>query len=208
MLNPIPLRYLRVIEVLLIFLLGSWLTQYFFQLADIRESPFSGFFAQTPNYREMSSSLLLILTLQYAAWLLCALAIYLVHVVTKSGCTPRLFKSEGPVTIPLSSALLFIVCSWAVIDVGFKGVAVIDGLLDIGQTTQWRDAWLSAERTWGWWLFTAVGSFGVVVVFEELFWRGVIQRWLMKSVGAPGAVILTSALFTLSHSQYHSFDFG
>jgi hypothetical protein len=52
------------------------------------------------------------------------------------------------------------------------------------------------------WLFMAVGSFGLIPILEELFYRGYIQTRLEEDFGAPVAILATAFLFALSHSQY------
>ncbi|HEX6086195.1 MAG TPA: type II CAAX endopeptidase family protein [Thermoanaerobaculia bacterium] len=52
------------------------------------------------------------------------------------------------------------------------------------------------------WVYMAVGSFGLVPIVEELFFRGYVQTRLSEPFGVPAAIVMTALLFTLSHRQY------
>jgi membrane protease YdiL (CAAX protease family) len=52
------------------------------------------------------------------------------------------------------------------------------------------------------WLYLLVGSFGLVPILEELFFRGYAQSRLTEDLGAPAAILLTALFFTFSHTQY------
>ena len=203
-----------VFEILFIFFAGSWLSQFFYQWANITESPFAGFFSGSPDYFAMSASLAKILILQYLAWFVVAALMWLVcyfllgHRLPNTSGTPRLSEAT-PIrsqTRTWKYYAAMVIVGWALADFGFKGIMLLDQSFQLGETVAWRDAWLRADRSVGWWLFTFVGSFGVVAVVEELFWRGLVQRWLMSYFGAPTAILLTATLFTLSHAQYHALD--
>lgn len=59
----------------------------------------------------------------------------------------------------------------------------------------------SVERP-GLWLYLFVGSFGVVPVVEELFFRGYVQTRLAENFGVAAAILITALLFTFAHTQY------
>lgn len=59
----------------------------------------------------------------------------------------------------------------------------------------------SVERP-GLWLYLFVGSFGVVPVVEELFFRGYVQTRLAEDFGAAAAILITALFFTFAHTQY------
>ncbi len=54
----------------------------------------------------------------------------------------------------------------------------------------------------GIWLYLLVGSFGLVPIAEELFFRGYVQTRLAEDFGASAAILMTALFFTLSHTQY------
>ena len=61
---------------------------------------------------------------------------------------------------------------------------------------------LSSPHSVEFWVYMAVGSFGLVPIVEELFFRGYVQTRLSESFGGPAAIVMTALLFTLSHRQY------
>ncbi len=90
-------------------------------------------------------------------------------------------------------------------------VAPLDGFLDETLWSKlkfpaWESPWWFSEvwlKQWAWVLvpLSLLVVNGVVVpVAEEFLWRGIIQRTLSWSWGAPAAVCLTAALFSLKHA--------
>ena len=61
----------------------------------------------------------------------------------------------------------------------------------------------SYEWTFGFWVFMAASSFGLVPIFEELFTRGYFQTRLTEDFGAAGAILITALMFAFSHTQYY-----
>jgi len=55
---------------------------------------------------------------------------------------------------------------------------------------------------WGFWLFMFIGSFGLVAVLEEVYYRGYVQTRLAEDFGGPAAILIASALFMFGHVQY------
>lgn len=83
------------------------------------------------------------------------------------------------------------------------GLLLADARWDLGPTEPWRQALLDAPQTWDFWVLMAVASYGLVPVLEELFYRGVLQGRLQQVMPPGLAILLSSLLFALSHSQYH-----
>ena len=48
-----------------------------------------------------------------------------------------------------------------------------------------------------------MGSFILVPIVEELFYRGYVQSRLEEDFDAPSAILITAVFFTFSHSQYY-----
>ena len=71
------------------------------------------------------------------------------------------------------------------------------------------DFWVVFNQEWNFefWVFMAVGSYFVVPVVEELFYRGYIQRRLEESFGGLPAVLMATFFFVFNHSQYHKATF-
>ncbi|MBH9551541.1 CPBP family intramembrane glutamic endopeptidase [Inhella gelatinilytica] len=83
------------------------------------------------------------------------------------------------------------------------GLLLADAQWDLGPTEPWRQALLDAPQTWDFWVLMAVASYGLVPVLEEIFYRGVLQGRLQQVMPPGLAILLSSLLFALSHSQYH-----
>jgi hypothetical protein len=74
----------------------------------------------------------------------------------------------------------------------------------MGEQVAWREAIYQLDWTTpAFWLFMAVGSYALIPILEELFYRGYIQTRLEEDFGAPVAILATAFLFFLSHSQYY-----
>jgi len=65
--------------------------------------------------------------------------------------------------------------------------------------------WALLDKSWtpSFWLFSAVSSFGVTPILEELFYRGYCQTRLEEDFGGIGAVVIVALFMTLGHNQYH-----
>jgi membrane protease YdiL (CAAX protease family) len=148
---------------------------------------------------QITLQLLTLLLLQYAGWFLLILPIgwwYRRRKPAQYGLTLG-DRSLGAHVI--TGAVLF----------AFAGLPMVllastNTLVPLGEQTPWREALFSMDwSTPAFWLFMAVGSFGLVPVLEELFYRGYCQARLEEDLGAPAAILTVSLLFTFSHSQYY-----
>jgi len=82
-------------------------------------------------------------------------------------------------------------------------VNLVNAFYKLGDAVRWRQAFFDTSwRRWQFWLFSAVLSWAVVAVLEELFFRGYCQRRLAEDWGDGAAIVGTSFLFVFSHSQY------
>jgi membrane protease YdiL (CAAX protease family) len=71
------------------------------------------------------------------------------------------------------------------------------------ETAPWRQALMDMSwQRWQFWLFTAVMSWALIPLLEELFYRGYCLRRLAEDWGDGTAVIGSACLFTFMHSQY------
>lgn len=68
--------------------------------------------------------------------------------------------------------------------------------------------WALMDRPWdaSFWAFMAVGSFLVVPIVEELFFRGYMQTRLTEDLGAGAAIWITAVSFSLAHTQYFGLE--
>lgn len=76
----------------------------------------------------------------------------------------------------------------------------------LGETPPVWPILFGAEWTAEFWLFMAVGSFLVVPLVEELFFRGYLLGNLARLWRPRAAILLSAALFALVHQQYAAAD--
>ncbi len=82
-------------------------------------------------------------------------------------------------------------------------IALINAIRPLGETAPWRQALFDMSwLRWEFWLFSAVFSWALIPVVEELFFRGYCQRRLAEDWGDGPAIIGTACLFTFAHTQY------
>lgn len=82
-------------------------------------------------------------------------------------------------------------------------VELINAIRPLGETAAWRQAFFDMSwRRWEFWLFSAVFSWALIPVVEELFFRGYCQRRLAEDWGDGPAIVGTACLFTFAHTQY------
>jgi membrane protease YdiL (CAAX protease family) len=82
-------------------------------------------------------------------------------------------------------------------------IELINVIHRLGETAPWRQALFDMSwRRWEFWLFSAVLSWALIPVLEELFFRGYCQRRLAEDWGDGPAIIGTACLFTFAHTQY------
>jgi membrane protease YdiL (CAAX protease family) len=86
-------------------------------------------------------------------------------------------------------------------------VSLANARWHLGDTVPWREALFDMSwQRWQFWLFSAVGSWAVIPVVEELFFRGYCQRRLAEDWGDGPAIIGAACLFAFSHDQYFRAD--
>jgi membrane protease YdiL (CAAX protease family) len=82
-------------------------------------------------------------------------------------------------------------------------IELINVFRPLGETAPWRQALFDMSwRRWEFWLFSAVLSWALIPVLEELFFRGYCHRRLAEDWGDGPAIIGTACLFTFAHTQY------
>jgi membrane protease YdiL (CAAX protease family) len=105
--------------------------------------------------------------------------------------------------LPLSRLLLLGVGMALVAFWPSRLLEILDTLKPLGETVPWRQALFDMSwRRWEFWVFTAVGSYVVPPIVEELFYRGYCQRRLSEDLGQGTAIATVAALFVFSHGQY------
>ncbi len=142
--------------------------------------------------------LLVLLLCQYAGWILLAFGLgwrrrhYTPahYGLTLAGRSFGFYVKAGVVVFALAELLT-------------KLLSLLDSVVPLGEQIAWREAVYQMNWTTpAFWAFMAVGSFALVPILEELFYRGYIQTRLEENFGPPVAILATALLFQLSHSQY------
>jgi membrane protease YdiL (CAAX protease family) len=150
------------------------------------------------SWLPLAADLLQVLVLQYAGYFLLVVAI----LWPRRELTLRRFglTANSMAWSQLIVMGLLLACLLVPLQIALLGA---DARWDLGDTAPWRRALLDAPRSADYWLLMAIGSFGLVPLLEELFYRGVLQGRLQQVMPPSHAILLISVLFTLSHSQYH-----
>ena len=189
-------------EVTTVFVIGSIIANLLFAASGVTGHPLAALANESnPDLWAITADLAKLLLLQYAGWLSLALVF---SVLIKSQPLRRLGVGLGGKSV--ATLLAIGVLAWAIGDLANKVLWIVDAQLDIGQSVPWREALINSERSAGWWALMAVGSFALVPVVEELFWRGYVQSRLALSLGVGPSIVITATMFTLSHAQYHHLD--
>lgn len=89
-----------------------------------------------------------------------------------------------------------------VISIVPAAIMVLQDWAPIGQDAPIWAAMRRAEWDWSFWLFMAVGGFGLIPLLEEGAWRGYILGRLGEGFAPGAAVLVTTLLFALLHVQY------
>ena len=152
-----------------------------------------------PELQQITLKLLGVLFVQYAGW-------FIPIILVGWWYRQRKPKQYG---LTLSSLSLKYYVVAGIILLSFSELptqilTLLQSIYPLGEQIAWRETiynmnWNSLE----FWLLMGVGSFGLIPILEELFYRGYIQTRLEEDLGAPTAILATAVLFALSHSQYY-----
>ncbi|MEX0676725.1 MAG: type II CAAX endopeptidase family protein [Pirellulales bacterium] len=155
--------------------------------------------APTPyELLQVTGQLLKILLLQYSGWFLLVLPIGWWR--RRGGAASYGLTLSGR---SLGFCLAAGVVLFAVADLPIKALEFIHSLYPLGPQVAWREALMRTNwNTVEFWLLMAVGSYALVPLVEELFFRGYCQTRLEEAWGPATAILATALLFTFSHSQY------
>jgi membrane protease YdiL (CAAX protease family) len=152
-----------------------------------------------PELQQITLKLLGVLFVQYAGWFI---PIFFVGWWYRK----RTLKQYGLTlsSMPLKFYILAGILLFSFSELPVQILALLNSIHPLGEQTAWREAiyqisWNSLE----FWLLMAVGSFGLIPILEELFYRGYVQTRFEEDFGAPTAILATTVLFALSHSQYY-----
>jgi membrane protease YdiL (CAAX protease family) len=149
----------------------------------------------------LTVQLLQILFWQYLGWLICGGVLFLL----RRARVPRA-KAEKPPAMPWHRLLLLGLACGALVTLPAHAIHWTQATLDIGDTAPWRQALLDREWSLDFWIFTAAGSFLLIPIIEEAFYRGYVLGRLDEALPSAGAAMFTAGLFAFAHSQYLQAD--
>lgn len=86
------------------------------------------------------------------------------------------------------------------------GLRVLNEMFAIGEGTPFWRLMAQSEWTPAFWLYMAASSFIIVPIVEELFFRSYMLGRYRMHFTAGGAVLLSAAVFWVSHGQYIQAD--
>jgi membrane protease YdiL (CAAX protease family) len=193
-------RCAALLEVLGILLVGGLVTSLLIRLSGIPlKNPLAELTIHTTGTELITAArqFLILLVFQYAGYFLLIIPIgwwYRHRGPSAYGLTKASHTWIALVLAGLGTAAL---SEWFVLGIGFLNS------LHPSKTAPWRQAFFDMSwRRWEFWLFSAVMSWALIPVLEELFFRGYCQRRLAEDWGNGPAIIATACLFTFEHTQY------
>ena len=195
-------KLLATFEVIGILAIGWTLTRVLtaaFNVPSLQEHLDEAVLSENPRFLYLAGVGFLTLLIQF----LCLMvpAYLLTRLLHKKG--PRSFGiTKG--SVPLKENLLAGVVVFCLLGIPMKLLLIANHFADLGTVPSY---WELFNKDWnfGFWIFMAVGSYAVIPIFEELFYRGYAQFRLEKAFGFF-SVLLISLLFTLVHLQYFIAD--
>lgn len=202
-----PARLAAICEICGVYMVGQLLAFLLIGLLGIELTNPIETLKTNPNadLLEMSKTLAGILFLQYGGIMLPALGIgwwYRRRRLSEYGLTVG--QPLFPTGKPILGQLLTGVVLFAVAELPGKLLIVLDRFIPLGQKAVTQQ--IAYNLDWGtyqFWIFMAVGSFLLIPIVEEFFYRGYVQTRLAEDFDAPTAILATALFFTLSHGQYY-----
>ena len=190
---------LVIAEVLAVFAFGTVLGPVLAQLFGVTLQNPLLLLVQQPDIAllPLSVDLLLVLFWQYLGWGFCAVLLFVLR--------PKTGKIQMVPQAELAKPwLILITC--ALIALPSLALTQAQEIWQFGARAPWFD--ILQQRPWDWqfWVFTAVGSFMLIPLLEEVFYRGYLLSRLASGWHAMPAILLTAILFAGSHAQYLKWD--
>jgi membrane protease YdiL (CAAX protease family) len=200
-------RWIAILEICGIYMTGQLIAFILLQIMGIQIVNPLDTLRENPNadMLEMSKSLALILIAQYAGIMIPAMAIGWWH--RKRTLSAYGFQAKNPILCakrPILGNILTGIVLFSVSELPAKILTAVDHVLPMGaKATTQLIAFSSDWSNYKFWIFMAVGSFVLIPLVEELFFRGYVQTRLAEDYGAPTAILVTAMFFMFSHGQYY-----
>lgn len=196
-------RAAALLEVLGVYVAGQLVTGHLIRLLGIRPTnPLNNLTVGVTDAELISATwqLFVLLVLQYAGWFLLIIPINYWHRRRGPAAYGLTRAGHSWTALILAGFATAALCVWPALAVDF-----VNAVRPFGETAPWRQALFDTSwRRWEFWLFTAVLSWGVVALIEEIFFRGYCQRRLAEDWGDGAAIAGITCLFIFAHSQYLS----
>ena len=194
-------RTAALLEVLGVYLAGQLVVALLTRMLSLQPAnPLIGFTEEITDAELITATrqLFVLLMLQYGGWFLLIIPINWWHRHRGPAAYGLTRAGRSWTTLLLAGVATAALAAWPVLS-----VQLVDAVHNLGDTVPWRQALFDTSwRRWEFWLFTAVLSWALVAVMEELFFRGYCQRRLAEDWGNGAAIIGTACLFTFAHAQY------
>ncbi len=193
-------RLLALFEILGILAVGWTLTRIFIEVSGV--PPLQDYLNQAlvnerPDFYYLAELGFLTLLIQF----LCLMtpAILLTTFLRRDRAIVE-FGISGSTTSFKDNVILGIAL-FVVLGIPMKVLLLVNQLIPLGTQPEY---WELFNKEWdiGFWVFMAVGSFVVIPIFEEVFYRGYAQYRLQRESGFA-AVITIPVVFVVAHFQYY-----
>lgn len=199
-------RTAALLEVLGVYLAGPLVVDLLVRVSGIRiVNPLETFTAAVTDSQLVTASrqMFVLLVLQYIGYFAIIIPINWWHRrrgpaaygVTRAGWSWLALLAAGVGTVAMTTVIVWPASTLLLLDSAYH--------LNLGGTVPWRQAFFDTSwRRWEFWLFSAVMSWALIPVVEELFFRGYCQRRLAEDWGDGPAIVGTACLFTFTYGQY------
>jgi membrane protease YdiL (CAAX protease family) len=148
------------------------------------------------NLLPITWNLLQVLFWQYLGWWLTALALH--RRDHKPVAEPAAGQHLNPILLGLSVGVLTVLPA--------RLIEMAQHHFALGTMAPWRQALLDGAWDVDFWVLMAVGSFLLIPIIEEVFYRGYVLGRLCRDWATGTALCFSASLFAFSHAQYQQLD--
>jgi membrane protease YdiL (CAAX protease family) len=194
-------RAAALLEVLGVYVGGQLVTGQLIRVLGIRPTnPLNTLTVAITDAELISATwqLAVLVMLQYAGWFLLIIPINYWHRRRGPAAYGLTRAGHSWTALILAGLATAALCVWPAL-----AVDLVNVVSPLGETVAWRQALFDMSwRRWEFWLFTAVLSWALVAIVEEVFFRGYCQRRLAEDWGDGAAIAGITCLFVFAHAQY------